>query len=194
MPYEVFNPDYDDGRHAMNGAQIRFHRMVAKWGGPVLHQERTVVLDDYAVRSYAWPQGLTPEQLEAWLAFLEARSWTHEPFLIRDPRDVRRSLSLGNGDGLKTTFAMTTTPTDADFVFYPLAATADALVNGVPTALASVDQDARTVTFSAPPAAVPVVLRYDPLRLVRLAQDAQLDLEDPGYFRYALELQEVVRD
>jgi len=192
----VFNPDLEEGRHAMNGATVVTHRRVVAWPGPSPYRRRTVAVAPYSVRRYSWPQGLTPEQLETWLAFLEARGWTRDPFLIRDPRDVRRELEVGPGTGAATTFAMTTTDTDDDYRFYPLGAGADVVVaGGSPTTPASIDTDARTVTLGSPPAgAASVVLRYEPLRLVRVTADVSLELLDPGYFTYRLELEEVVRE
>lgn len=193
MAFEVFNATLQDGRHAMVDYAWADDLLVAEWKRGGQGRSTRVAIDTYSRRRWTWPQGLTEDQLATWLAFFEARGWTRDSFLVRDPRDARRQLSLGNGNGVLTTFPMTTTETDADFRFFPLATTVDALVNGVPTAV-TVDQDARTVTFAAAPAAVPLVLRYDPLRLVRLAAPVDVESMDPAWVRYSLELEELVRD
>lgn len=193
MALEVFNATLQDGRHAMADYSWADELTVAEWRRGAQGRSTRVSIDTYSRRRWTWPQGLTEAQLVLWLAFFEARAWTRDAFLLRDPRDERRQLSLGNGNGVLTTFPMTTTETDPDYRFFPLATTVDALVNGLPTAC-TVDQDARTVTFAAPPAAVPLVLRYDPLRLVRLAASPDVESMDPAWVRYSLELEELVRD
>lgn len=193
MAFEVFNATLQDGRHAMADYTWKDEQAVAEWRRGSAHRVTRVAIELFSRRVWTWPQGLTEAQLVAWLAFFEARGWTLGSFLLRDPRDERRQLSLGNGNGVQVLFPMTTTETDPDFRFFPLATTVDALVNGLPTAC-TVDQDARTVTFAAAPAAVPVVLRYDPLRLVRLTAPVELENQDPAWLRYSLELEELVRD
>jgi hypothetical protein len=68
-------------------------------------------------------------------------------------------------------------------------------VAGAPAALASVDTDARTVTFVAPPApAAAVAATYRGLRLVRVAEPPTFQGVTKRYGRYELALEEVLRD
>lgn len=198
MPYAVFNPDGEAGRTAWLGATVREERPVAVMdlGGPF--RSSRVALTDLSRRVYSWPAGLTDLQRTTWLAFLQARGWTRDAFLVLDPWDEPReavTLEPAVGDGAVVTFSLPTATSSPYYPDHPLAGRARGLVAGATAALASVNQDGRAVTFAAAPGlGLAVQLDYIPLRLVRLVREPDLQAQEHGYSAYQLELEEVLRD
>lgn len=198
MAYAVFNPEGEAGRTAWLGATFHPERPVAvlDLGGPFRTQR--VALTALARRVYSWPAGMTDEQRTTWLAFLEARGWTRDAFLVRDPWDEGRvgvTLEPNPAPGGLTVFSLPTVEGSPYYGDYPLPGPVRGMVNGVTVAVASVQQDARTITLGAAPALGTVVSAdYLPLRLVRLVREPEVNAQEHGYSGYTLELEEVLRD
>jgi hypothetical protein len=129
---------------------------------------------------------------------LLARGVLRDAFLIEDPRDpVRELVALDPavGDGARVTFSLPTAEASPDFRWYPKQGSVVGYVAGVAVALVSVNTDARTVTFAAPPAiAASVAVTYRGLRLVRLFEPPAFQGVTKRYGRYDLALEEVFRE
>lgn len=199
MALQVFNPNADEGRHAWRDYtwQDELPVLQLERGGPM--QVQTVQLAPYTFRRWSWPAGLDEVQRATWLAFLEAVGFTRDCFLLLDPRDPVRELVATEpavGDAARLVFSFPTNNALADYRWYPLAASVRAFVAGVETAC-TVQVDARTITFAAPPAGGATVrVTYQGLRLVRLVEAPELQSHPSSrsYATYQLDLQEVVRD
>lgn len=199
MPFATLNEALELARTPRVGYSYRDEQLAAEWNRIGPHRSTRIELFPCARRVYSIPLPVPRDERAALFAFFEARSWTVEAFLFRDPRDTRRADDLGNGTGGQLVFELETDPTGDAYRYYPRAATAEVLVNGShATALAlgyTVDTDARTVTFSAPPAlGHAVLLKHDPLRLVRLSEPATFQSSDPAFEEATLELVELLRD
>lgn len=200
MPLAVFNPDLDQGYTAFMGYTWKDDQVVKAWrrGGPGRFQ--AVVLEDLSRRVWTWPAGLneTPAQRAAWETFLRARDFTREAFLLRDPKDADQAdvpLEPATGDGARTTFSLPTGTSDERYRWFALSSSVVVKVSGSPVTLGSVDVDARTVTYAAPPGlGLAVTADYTPLRLVRLLAAPTMTGADPEWTRYELALEEVLRD
>ena len=199
MPFAVLNEALELARTPTVDYGYRDELPTAEWmrKGPYLRQ--AVALYDASRRVYNLTLPVPRDERAALLAFLEARAWTVGAFLFRDPRDERRADSIGTGDNATLVFSLETSPAGDAYRFFPRAATAEVLVNGshaTATALGwTVDTDARTVTFSAPPlGGHDVTIRYDPLRLVHLREAPSFDSKDPAFEEASLELVEILRD
>lgn len=149
-------------------------------------------------RSYRWPVLPARGTLDAWNALLASLGTVRDAFLLADPDDLERGPVTPEpavGDGARVTFALPTAEASAEWPYYPLAGTARATVAGLVAGVASVDQDARTVTLAAAPAAAAAVrLWYRPLRLVRIVNPPQAVRPDPAVQLTDLELRELFRD
>lgn len=198
MAYAVFNDGQTAGREPWVDYEFTDEPFVE-----VLDEKapgRTERVELYACprRRYRWPAGLTETQREAWEAFLLARGITREAFLVEDPRDLVRKLVAMEpavGDGVRATFSLPTGEGDADFRWYPKQGSVEGYVNGALVAIASVDTDGRTVTFTTPPGVgEPVHVTYQGLRLVRLVEPATFQGMTQRFGRYEFALQEVLRD
>lgn len=117
-------------------------------------------------------------------AFFEARGWTLESFLWQDlKRYTRTGIAIGTGDGLETTFALPSTGLyggdypAAPFQLYAAAA---------PVA-GTVDTDARSFTYAAPPAAA-AALTVDYAYLRRVKLDGPYTWTEPVFGVYFTEL------
>jgi hypothetical protein len=134
----------------------------------------------------------------AWEAFLLARGIIRDAFLIEDPRDsVRELVALepAVGDGARVTFSLPTAEASPDFRWYPKQGSVTGYVNGALATVASIDADARSVTFAAPPAiGAAVKASYRGLRLVRLADPGTFQGVTKRFGRYELALEEVLRE
>jgi len=141
---------------------------------------------------------LTEPQRVAWEAFLLGRGHLRDAFLIEDPRDpVRELVALepAVGDGVRVTFSLPTSEASADFRWYPKQGTVVGYVNGVAAAVASVDTDARTVTFSAAPGiGATVTANYLGLRLVRIAEPPSFQGVTKRFGQYEFAIEEILRD
>ncbi len=99
------------------------------------------------------------------------------------------------GDGARATFSLPTAEASPDYRWYPKQGTVVGYVNGVAVAVASVDTDARTVTFAAAPGVGAAVnATHRGLRLVRLAEPPTFQGVTKRYGQYELGIEEVLRD
>lgn len=196
MAYAVFNDGATDGREPWVDYEFSDEPFVEDLGEHAPGRSERVELFACPRRRYRWPAGLTEAQRVAWEAFLQARGILRDAFLIEDPRDpVRELVALepAVGDGARVTFSLPTTEASLDFRWYPKHGTVVGYVNGVAATLASVNTDARTVTFAAPPAtAAAVAVTYRGLRLVRLVEPPAFQGITKRYGRYELALEEVL--
>jgi len=198
VAYAVFNDGATDGREPWVDYEFTDEPFVE-----VLEEKgpgRTERVEVFACsrRHYRWPAGLTEVQRVAWEAFLLARGHLRDAFLIEDPRDpVRELVALepAVGDGARVVFSLPTAEASPDYRWYPKQGTVVGYVNGVTAALASVDTDARTVTFAAAPGVgAAVTATYRGLRLVRLAEPSTFQGVTKRYGQYELTIEEVIRD
>ncbi len=198
MAYAVFNDGATDGREPWVDYEFSDEPFVEVLGERAPGQTERVELFACPRRRYRWPAGLTEAQCVAWEAFLQARGIQREAFLVEDPRDpVRELVALepAVGDGARVTFSLPTAEASPDFRWYPKQGSVVGYVAGVPAALASVDTDARTVTFVAPPGVGAMVqATYRGLRLVRLTVPPAFQGVTKRYGRYELAIEEVLRD
>ena len=198
MPYAVFNDGATDGREPWVDYEFSDEPFVEVLDGKAPGQSERVELYGCPRRRYRWPAGLTESQRMTWEAFLLARGVQREAFLVEDPRDpVRELVALepAVGDGARVTFSLPTAEASPDFRWYPKLGSVQGYVNGALVALTSVDTDARSVTFAAPPSpAATVKATYRGLRLVRLLEPATFQGATKRYGRYELALEEVLRD
>lgn len=198
MAYAVFNDGATDGREPWVDYEFSDEPLVEDLGEESPWQTERVEIFACSRRRYRWPAGLTEAQRVAWEAFLQARGILRDAFLIEDPRDpVREVVALepAVGDGARVTFSLPTSEASPDFRWYPKQGSVVGVVNGVAAALASVDTDARTVTFAAAPGVgATVKATYHGLRLVRLAEPPTLQGISKRYGEYELTLEEILRD
>lgn len=198
MAYAVFNDGATDGREPWVDYEFVDEPFVEDLGEKAPGRTERVELFACTRRRYRWPAGLTEAQREAWEAFLQARGILRDAFLIEDPRDpVRELVALepAVGDGARVTFSLPTAEASPDFRWYPKQGTVVGYVNGLTVGVASVDTDARTVTFAAAPGvASTVAATYRGLRLVRLAEPPTFQGVTKRFGRYELAVEEVLRD
>jgi hypothetical protein len=198
VAYAVFNDGATDGREPWVDYEFVDEPFVEDLGEKAPGRSERVELFACTRRRYRWPAGLTEPQRVAWEAFLQARGIMRDAFLIEDPRDpVRELVALepAVGDGARVTFSLPTAEASPDFRWYPKQGTVIGSVNGVPAALATVDTDARMVTFAvAPGVGAAVKATYRGLRLVRLAEPPAFQGVTKRYGQYELALEEVPRD
>ncbi|MGE0192477.1 MAG: hypothetical protein AB7T63_10605 [Planctomycetota bacterium] len=198
MAYAVFNDGATDGREPWADYEFTDEPFVEVLEDHAPGQAARVELFACTRRRYRWPAGLTEPQRVAWEAFMQAHGITRDAFLIEDPRDPIRelvALDPAVGDGVRVTFSLPTYEASPDFRWYLKQGSVVGFVNGVAAAIASVDTDARTVTFAVPPApAAMVAATYRGLRLVRLAEPPALQGVTKRFGRYEFAIEEVLRD
>ena len=198
MTYAVFNDGATDGREPWVDYEFTDEPYVEDLGEKGPGRSERVELFACSRRRYRWPAGLTEPQRLAWEAFLLARGHLRDAFLIEDPRDpVRELVALepAVGDGARMTFSLPTAEASPDFRWYPKQGSVVGFANGVAVAVASVDTDARTVTFAAAPGVgATVTATYRGLRLVRLAGPPSFQGVTKRFGQYELALDEVARD
>lgn len=199
MALSVYNAAMGDGEAPFRDYTWTDVPLVATWTPKGPGQVTGLALAPYALREWSWGQGLTDAQRIAFQAFFATLDWVRAPFLLRDPRDLVRRVTLepAVGDGGRTLFSLPTVEADADYLFYPLNnAEASGVVAGVPGfALAFVNTDARTVQFAAPPGiGLAVALDYRPLRLARVKEAVELASMMQTYVHATLSLEQLVRD
>ncbi len=197
MTYAVFNDGATDGREPWLHYEWTDEPFVEVIGEIAPGRTERVEVFACPRRRYRWPAGLTEPQRVTWEAFLQARGITRDPFLIEDPRDPLRelvSLEPAVGDGSRVTFNLPTAETSPDFRWFPKPGTVVGYVNGVAVAVASVDTDARAVTFAGPPGVgAAVKATYRGLRLVRIVEPPTFQGVTRRFGRCELALAEVVR-
>jgi len=198
VAYAVFNDGATDGREPWVDYEFTDESFVEVLEEKGPGRTERVELFACSRRHYRWPAGLTEPQRVAWEAFLSARGYLRDAFLIEDPRDpVRELVALepAVGDGARVTFSLPTSEASPDFRWYPKQGSVTGYVNGGVVAVASVDTDARTVTFAVPPAlAAAVTVTYRGLRLVRLSGPPSFQGVTKRYGQYELALEETLRD
>ncbi|MBL9087354.1 MAG: DUF2460 domain-containing protein [Planctomycetia bacterium] len=198
MAYAVFNDGATDGREPWVDYEFVDEPFVEDLGEKEPGRTERVELFACTRRRYRWPAGLTEAQRVEWEAFLQARGILRDAFLVEDPRDpVRELVTLDPavGDGARVTFSLPTSETSPDFRWYPKQGTVAGYVNGLAVAVASVDTDARTVTFAAAPGGgAAVMATYKGLRLVRIAEPPTFQGVTKRFGRYEVALEEVLRD
>lgn len=198
MTYAVFNDGATDGREPWVDYEFTDEPFVEVLGEKAPGQTERVELFACSRRRYRWPGGLNEAQRAAWEAFLQARGIQRDAFLVEDPRDpVRELVALepAVGDGARTTFSLPTVEASPDFRWYPKQGSVAGYAGGGAAAVASVDTDARTITFAAAPGVGATVrATYRGLRLVRLSEPATVQGATKRYGRYELAIEEVLRD
>lgn len=198
MACAIFNDGATDGREPWVDYEFIDEPYVEDLGEKAPGRGERVELFACTRRRYRWPAGLTEPQRVAWEAFIQARGIVRDAFLVEDPRDpVRELVALepSVGDGARVTFSLPTGDAIPDFRWYPKQGTVVGYVNGVAAALASVDTDARTVTFAAAPGGgATVAATYRGLRLVRLVDPPTFQGVTKRFGRYELAIDEVLRD
>jgi hypothetical protein len=198
VAYAVFNDGATDGREPWVDYEFSDEPFVEVLDENAPGRTERVEIFACARRRYRWPAGLTEAQRVAWEAFLQSRSILRDAFLVEDPRDpVRELVALepAVGDGARVTFSLPTADTSPDFRWYPKQGSVLGYVNGALAVLASVDTDARTVTFTLAPApGATVKATYRGLRLVRLVEPPAFQGVTKRYGRYELAFEEVLRD
>lgn len=198
MAYAVFNDGATDGREPWIDYEFTDEPFVEVLGEKAPGQTERVEVFACSRRRYRWPGGLTEPQREAWEAFLRARGIQCDAFLVEDPRDpVREFVALepAVGDGARVTFSLPTAEGSPDFRWHPKQGSVAGYVSGVAAAVASVDTDARTITFAvAPVGGATVKATYRGLRLVRLSEPPPFQGVTKRFGQYELALEEVVRD
>ena len=198
MAYAVFNDGATDGREPWVDYEFSDEPFVEDLGEKAPGRTERVELFACTRRRYRWPAGLTEAQRAAWEAFLQSRGILRDAFLIEDPRDpVRELVALepAVGDGVRVTFSLPTAEASADYRWYPKLGTVVGYVNGVAAGIASVDTDARAITFAAAPGlGATVAATYRGLRLVRLSDPPSFQGVTKRFGQYELALEEVLRD
>ena len=198
MAYAVFNDGATDGREPWVDYEFVDEPFIEDLGEKAPGRTERVELFACTRRRYRWPSGLNEAQRVAWEAFLQARGILRDAFLIEDPRDpVREFVALepALGDGARVTFSLPTVEASPDFRWYPKQGTVVGYVNGLAVALASVDTDARTVTFAAAPGAgATMAATYRGQRLVRIAEPPAFQGVTKRYGRYEISIEEILRD
>jgi len=198
VAHAVFNDGATDGREPWVDYEFTDEPFVEVLEEKGPGRTERVELFACSRRHYRWPAGLTEPQRAAWEAFLLVRGYLRDAFLIEDPRDpVRELVALepAVGDGARVTFSLPTAEASPDFRWYPKQGAVVGYVAGAPVAIASVNTDARTVTFAAPPAlAAGVAVTYRGLRLMRLSGPPSFQGVTKRFGQYELALEEVVRD
>ena len=190
MAYAVFNDGATDGREPWFDYEFTDEPFVEVLGEKAPGQTERVELFACPRRRYRWPGGLNELQREAWEEFLRLGGIQRDAFLVEDPRDpVRELVALepAVGDGARVTFSLPTAEASPDFRWHPKQGALVGFVNGAAVALASVDTDARTVTFAvAPGVGATVKATYRGLRLVRLADPPPFQGVTKRYGQYEL--------
>jgi len=198
MAYAVFNDGATDGREPWVDYEFTDEPFVEVLGEKAPGQTERVELFACSRRRYRWPAGLNEAQRAAWEAFLQTRGIQRDAFLVEDPRDPLRelvALEPAVGDGARVTFSLPTAEASQDFRWYPKQGTVVGYVNGAAAGVASVDTDARTVTFAAAPGGgATVKATYRGLRLVRLSDPPSFQGVTKRFGQYELALEEVLRD
>lgn len=198
MAWTVLNVGLEDGRTALRDYTWQDVPHVGTWKRKGPNQVTAVRLSRRTKRVWSWTIPTDEPQRASLQAFLLALDWIRVPFLLRDPRDGMRRVTLepAVGDGALVTFALPTVETSEDFRFYPANdGSASGFVAGLPKNISATGTDARTVTFSAAPAgAASVEVLYRPLRLVRLVAPAQFQSVNQLFSMPTLSIEEIVRD
>ena len=198
MAYAVFNDGATDGREPWVDYEFTDEPFVEVLEEKGPGRTERVELFACSRRHYRWPAGLTEPQRVPWEAFLLARGHLRDAFLIEDPRDpVRELVTLepAVGDGVRVTFSLPTAEASPDFRWYPKQGAVVGFVNGVAVAVASVDTDARTITFGvAPGVGATAKATYRGLRLLRLSEPPSFQGVTKRFGQYELALEEVLRD
>lgn len=198
MALTILNPALDLGVTCFRDYAWVDDPDVMTWMRKGPGRQTGALLSPHLLRRYSWSMGVDEDVRRSWQTFLGLLNWIRAPFLIRDPRDRVRETTLEptTGNGVLTTFALPTAETHADFPFWALNdGLAYGLVSGVQKQLASMDLDARTVTFATAPANAAVVgLGYQPLRLVALKAPPQVQSVAQVFSTTSMELQQLVRD
>lgn len=200
MAYLVLNGGTTAGRDALLGVSRAARPFLLEASRDRPGRAARVLAFPHAPYTWTWPLVLAGGQVKAMVDFLAALGHTRDAFLVLDTADARRedvTPEPAVGDGARVTFALPTAESSPEWPLYPMAGTVEARI-GSPSAttpVASVDQDARTVTLAvAPGIGVAVRLAYTPLRLVRLAAPMDEQRPDPAFLLGGLELHEVFRD
>lgn len=198
MAYAVFNDGATDGREPWVDYEFTDEPFVEVLGEKAPGQTERVELFACPRRRYRWPAGLNEAQRAAWEEFLRLRGIQCDAFLVEDPRDPLRelvALEPAVGDGARVTFSLPTAEGSPEFRWFPKQGTVVGYVNGVAAAVASVDTDARTITFAAAPGSgATVEATYRGLRLVRLSEPPSFQGVTKRFGQYELALEEVLRD
>ena len=198
MAYAVFNDGATDGREPWVDYEFTDEPFVEVLGEKAPGQTERVELLACPRRRYRWPAGLNEAQRAAWEEFLRLRGIQRDAFLVEDLRDpVRELLALepAVGDGARVTFSLPTAEASPDFRWYPRQGTVVGYVNGAAAGVASVDTDARTITFAlAPGVGATVKATYQGLRLVCLSDPPSFQGITKRFGQYELALEEVLRD
>ena len=153
MAYAVFNDGATDGREPWVDYEFTDESFVEVLEEKGPGRTERVELFACSRRHYRWPAGLTEPQRVAWEAFLSARGYLRDAFLIEDPRDpVRELVALepAVGDGARVTFSLPTSEASQDFRWYPKQGSVVGYVNGAVVAVASMDTDCLLYTSPSP--------------------------------------------
>jgi hypothetical protein len=150
-----------------------------------------------ALRRYVWNMERDDTEVPAIDAFFLARRWTLEAFLLLDPKiPTRTDVALPNATTGQTVFSLPVPillngENSRDYPKDDVPNTVLKL-NGTPQTIASVDQDARTITITGGAAGGETVLAsYIPYRLVELVQRFTWTPAGVNYQAAAPELMEV---
>ena len=196
MALTVFNPQLEVGRTCFRDYQFADDPDVYVFERKGPGVQTGVTLSPHVLRRWAWSMGMDETVRAEWQAFLGALGWIRAAFLLRDPRDKPRRVTLepAVGDGARTVFALPTAIGHADYPFYALDdGTAFGLVATAPRAV-TLQVDARTATFAAAPAgAAAVELVYQPLRLVALRAPAEVQSIAQVFVTTSMDLQQRLR-
>lgn len=198
MAWTVLDLGLQDGRAPLRDYSWTDAPLVATWKRKGPYHVQGVQLSPRWRRTWSWPIFTDEAARETLHAFLLALDWIRTPFLLRDPRDGMRRVTLepAVGDGARVAFSLPTSESSEDFRFYPGDdGSASGFVAGAPRAIASVQTDARTLTFAAAPAAAAAVEGlYRPLRLVRLVAPPEWTSVMQTLSRPTLSIEEILRD
>lgn len=198
MAKAILNLGLDTPRTVREGYSFKDDRPSATWRRRGHGKVTASPLAAFDLRTWSWPIGLDEVARAAWLAFMQGVGWVRDSFLLQDPRDGVRLVTLepAVGDGARVLFSLPTVASDPDYPFFPAdSAIAHGVVAGVDKALASIDVDGRTVTFAAAPGiGLAAQLSYQPLRLVRLSAPPEVQSVARVFVMPTLDLEQVVRD
>lgn len=199
MAYQVLNPGGTTGRDGDLGYTRRREPFVVEALPDRPNRGARVELFPHAPFSWSWPAMLVGAQLELWRALLATLGTTRDAFLLKDyvdPEAVDVPTEPTVGDGARVTFSLPTVATASSWPLYPLVASTLVKVGaGAYAAPLSVDQDGRTVTLAAAPGVgVVVLVRFTPLRLVRLVDGPEEVRLLPSFCHVGPQLREVFRD
>jgi hypothetical protein len=197
VAWTVLDLSLEGGRAPLREYGWTDRPLVALWKRKGPFHIQALELSPRTSRLWTWPILTDEAQRVSLQAFFQQLAWTRVPFLVRDPRDGARRVTLepGVGNGAIVTFSLPTPESSEDFRFYPanLGTTLALLGGATPTAV-TVNTDARTVTFAAAPGAVSVELVYTPLRLARLVAPAEWASMSQVFSRPTLQIEEILRD